>query len=145
MDSRTTGPRSPHTLVWRIAGVAEGTALGLLVVAGTLLLVATVRSRSEPEAAQPSETPVIHVGRYSELPPPTNFYIVDSEAAAGELRFNLELGNNVRNSVGLSPVRDEVVVVADAAEARFVAECLEEGNRILAAFNTGDQVINLVG
>ena len=28
-------------------------------------------------------------------------------------------------------------------EALFVAECLEEGNRILASFNTVDRVINL--
>ncbi|MBK7124305.1 MAG: hypothetical protein IPH65_00055 [Dehalococcoidia bacterium] len=98
-----------------------------------------------PEAAanEPSEVSVVRLGPNTQLPLAINYYIVDSEETASDLRLALALGNNVRYSVGLSPMRDEVIVVADAEEALFVAECLEEGNRILASFNTVDRVINL--
>ncbi|MBK6317151.1 MAG: hypothetical protein IPI33_01690 [Dehalococcoidia bacterium] len=128
---------------WQIAAVAEGSVLAGLVVAGILLVATTGRSRPEAAANEPSEVSVVRLGPNTQLPLAINYYIVDSEETASDLRLALALGNNVRYSVGLSPMRDEVIVVADAEEALFVAECLEEGNRILASFNTVDRVINL--
>lgn len=72
------------------------------------------------------------------------FYIVGSEDEAVALRDVLEQGNNIRNSVGIDPLFERVLVAANPAEAQLIVEQLLEGNTILAAFGAADQVVNLV-
>ena len=145
-ENRVPG-RSKRELAWRAAAVAQGVAVCAFAAVALASAISMDRSGLQsPEAApSPAARPLIVPAAHAAAP--TNawvFYIVSSEEEAEVLRDSLAAGSNIRHSVGLDFLKEEVLVAASASDAELLAEHLYEGNRILAAFRVEDQVVNLI-
>jgi len=138
--------RSKRELAWRAAAVAQGVAVCAFAAAAFALALSTDRSGlHSPEAAPLSPPKLVAPAAHDGGPDSAQaFYIVSSEEEAAVLRDALAAASNIRHSVGLDFLNEEVLVAASASDAEVLAQRLYEGNRILAAFGVEDWVVNLV-
>jgi hypothetical protein len=143
---------SRAAIAWRVAGIVQGVGVVSVAAMGALWALSMDGSPFQAPEGPPARiqvppvvpTVIAPVDANPGAPSGWTFYIVGSELEAKTLRDAITAGNNIRHSLGLDLMREEVLVVNNSAEAQLLAEQLYEGNRILASFGVEDRVVNLV-